>query len=49
MTWQTINWQWSFAQFALKSDNNLVRINFFSRLMKHRFATFCYAAVMLLL
>ncbi|KFC79901.1 hypothetical protein M2371_000105 [Buttiauxella sp. BIGb0471] len=37
MTWQTINWQWSFAQFALKSDNNLVRINFFSCLMKHRF------------
>jgi len=36
ITWGAINWQWSFAQFIVKSANNLVRINFFSGLMKHR-------------
>jgi hypothetical protein len=48
MTWQSLRWQWSFAQFNAKSANNLVRINLFSCLMKHRFAPVCYATVMFL-
>jgi hypothetical protein len=49
ITWGCLRWQWSFAQFALKSANNLVRINFFSCLMKRRFAPLCCSAVMLLM